>query len=214
MPNFSDRLKALRIEKGLTQKELANLLHVSQNAIHNWETGKREPKIETIERIAAALKVDYSQLIGMEEIPITKDLITKRPDIREALTQGMLEVFGTSADERLIELIKNDNSDKVINVFNSLIKRVSINEKYHQLQINLVDVDIDNINKECLLKNFDKLNSIGKDEAIKRVAELTEIPRYIEKETSLPPVNAAHAITESSEEDKQHDEDIMNDENF
>jgi len=40
----------------------------------------------------------------------------------------------------------------------------------------------------------------------------TQVPRYVKKDTYY--VNAAHPIEGASEEDKQHDEDIMNDENF
>ena len=41
MADFANRLKQLRLSKGLTQKELGNLLNVSQNAIFNWENNKR-----------------------------------------------------------------------------------------------------------------------------------------------------------------------------
>lgn len=208
-----ENIKRVRIEKGLTQKQLGDLCHMADSAIRRYELGKANPKIETIKRIASALGVDYNQLIDMNKISITKDLITKRPDIREALTQGMLEVLGASADKRLIELIKNDNSDKFINIFNSIIERVDINEKYRQLQITLVDID-----KKHLLESFNKLNSIGRDEAIKRVEELTEIPRYTQEEIDKPfnMVNAAHADDYSNAPDKlkQQEEDIMNDDNF
>ena len=57
---------------------------------------------------------------------------------------------------------------------------------------------------------YESLNNSGKQEATKRVKELTYIPQYTTKEF----LNAAHAIDGASDEDKQHDEDIMNDENF
>ena len=40
---FSDRLKQLRREKGLTQIQLATELNVASGTIAMWETGKREP---------------------------------------------------------------------------------------------------------------------------------------------------------------------------
>lgn len=43
--------------------------------------------------------------------------------------------------------------------------------------------DNDDITDEILLRNFNKLNNSGKKEAYKRVGELTEIPRYTQKET-------------------------------
>lgn len=59
---------------------------------------------------------------------------------------------------------------------------------------------------KSLCKNYLKLNSRGRIEAEKRVYELTQIPLY----SSEPLVNAAHEIPGSSEEDKAHDEEIMN----
>lgn len=53
MADFANRLKQLRLSKGLTQKELGNLLNVSQNAIFNWENNKREPSIDIIEMLRA-----------------------------------------------------------------------------------------------------------------------------------------------------------------
>lgn len=43
MPDFANRLKKIRIDRKVTQRELADYLNVSQNAIFNWENGKREP---------------------------------------------------------------------------------------------------------------------------------------------------------------------------
>ena len=41
MSNLSDKIKTIRISKGMTQKQLADILNVSQNAIYNWENGGR-----------------------------------------------------------------------------------------------------------------------------------------------------------------------------
>lgn len=43
---FSSKIKKLRTAKGLTQKQIADYLNVSQNAIYNWENGKREPNMD------------------------------------------------------------------------------------------------------------------------------------------------------------------------
>lgn len=64
-----------------------------------------------------------------------------------------------------------------------------------------------------ILQYYNQLNDIGKHKATERVKELTEVPRYIQSDTSHY-VNAAHPLDGASEEDKQFDEDIMNDENF
>lgn len=63
-----------------------------------------------------------------------------------------------------------------------------------------------------ILQYYEMLNVIGKHEATKRVAELTEVPRYVKEDTNY--VNAAHPIKNAKDEEKQHDEDIMDDEIF
>lgn len=66
MPYFSNNLKKIRIERGITQKKLADALHVSQNAVFNWENGKREPALEMIKKIADALEVDPFTLYSFD----------------------------------------------------------------------------------------------------------------------------------------------------
>ena len=43
MKAFGERLKELRQAKGLTQRQLADVLSVSSNAVHCWESDKQEP---------------------------------------------------------------------------------------------------------------------------------------------------------------------------
>lgn len=64
-----------------------------------------------------------------------------------------------------------------------------------------------------IIDYYNQLNDFGKREATKRVEELTNLPQYINKDNTLM-VNAAHSISGASEEDRQFDENIMDDENF
>ena len=65
--SFSEKLKDLRIEHGDTQSGLATKLNVSQNAVYNWENGKREPNLETILRIADIYCVSTDYLMGLSD---------------------------------------------------------------------------------------------------------------------------------------------------
>ncbi len=73
---FGNRLKQIRKEKGLTQKELAQLLGVSSGAIGLYEQNRRTPDIETIKRIAKILGVGPSYFL--EETPEKKFTGDKR----------------------------------------------------------------------------------------------------------------------------------------
>lgn len=59
--NIGERIKAARKNAGLTQKELGDILGVSFQAIAQWETGKRNPKMTTLWRLSEALHIpaDY-----------------------------------------------------------------------------------------------------------------------------------------------------------
>ena len=59
-------VKALREGKGLTQKELANELGVSDKAISKWETGKGLPDITLLEPLSAVLGVSVTELLAGE----------------------------------------------------------------------------------------------------------------------------------------------------
>lgn len=58
-------ISKLRMEKGLNQRELASLLGVSNGAIGMWETGKRQPDLENIKKIATFFKVPADYLLGV-----------------------------------------------------------------------------------------------------------------------------------------------------
>ncbi|MGO5486586.1 helix-turn-helix domain-containing protein [Selenomonas montiformis] len=62
--SFSETLKRLRLEKGLTQGDLAKYSGLKQSSIAMYETGKRNPKIDVLERLADFFNVDIDYLIG------------------------------------------------------------------------------------------------------------------------------------------------------
>lgn len=59
----SSPIAAARIAAGLTQVQLASAIGCTQSMIAQWETGARLPKMQTLVRIAAALHVEWKDLI-------------------------------------------------------------------------------------------------------------------------------------------------------
>ncbi len=59
----------LRKEKNLTQKQLADMLNVSDKAVSRWETGRGFPDINSLEDIAAALDISTAEILKGERIP-------------------------------------------------------------------------------------------------------------------------------------------------
>ncbi len=66
MTIFTERLKELRLKKGLTQTELGEKVGVKQNTFTNWENGKREPNFENLIKLADLLEVSLDWLFGRE----------------------------------------------------------------------------------------------------------------------------------------------------
>ncbi|WP_455259012.1 helix-turn-helix domain-containing protein [Ruminococcus sp.] len=60
---FPEKLKALRLENGLTQDELCEKLYLSRTSISNYETGKNEPNIETIIAISDLFNITTDELL-------------------------------------------------------------------------------------------------------------------------------------------------------
>ncbi len=60
---FGAFVAQLRKEKGLTQKELADLLNITDKAVSKWETGKGFPDVKLLEPLAQALGVSLVELM-------------------------------------------------------------------------------------------------------------------------------------------------------
>ena len=63
LDTFGKKLRYLRIERNLNQREFAKLLNHSFTSIYNWAQGNRIPKTKTIKEIAEILNVDYTYFI-------------------------------------------------------------------------------------------------------------------------------------------------------
>ena len=66
MKGLGETIKSLRLEKGLTQPQLAKLVGVSNGMISVWENNINEPKASYLKALATALDVSVSFLLGEE----------------------------------------------------------------------------------------------------------------------------------------------------
>lgn len=91
------KLKELRLAKGLSQAEFANVLNISQKTCSNYENETTQPDLDTLIKIAEYFNVSVDYLLGRE---LTNDI-------------GYL----SDQDMELIKIVKPLNSvskDKVI----------------------------------------------------------------------------------------------------
>ena len=59
-----NNIKILRVEKNLSQEELAKLVHVTQTAVSQWEKGKTNPDMGTADKLALFFDVTVDFLLG------------------------------------------------------------------------------------------------------------------------------------------------------
>ena len=69
MSIFAVRLKECRKNMGKTQREMAADLGISENGYQCYEISKREPKIETLSKLADYFDVSVDYLIGRDDVP-------------------------------------------------------------------------------------------------------------------------------------------------
>ncbi len=65
--NINERLKELRIERGLSQKEVSDSIGLTLGAYAHYEQGVREPSIAIIKRLCAFFEVTSDYLIGLSD---------------------------------------------------------------------------------------------------------------------------------------------------
>ena len=67
MEKFSDRLKELRLDKGLTQFQLAEKIGVNRVAVTRWELGDRTPDLDMLILLAKFFNCSLGYLAGIEQ---------------------------------------------------------------------------------------------------------------------------------------------------
>ena len=65
----------LRNQKGITQKELADYLHISKSSVGMWEHGQRDPDTAMLLKIADFYEVTVDYLLGRESTTSTQQAL-------------------------------------------------------------------------------------------------------------------------------------------
>ena len=100
----ADRIRELRIKNGLTQLQLAKMLHITRSSVNAWEMGISVPSTALIIELAKNLKTNTDYLLGVdldptisvkglsgEEIAILVLLANKFRSYRERLPEDELD---------------------------------------------------------------------------------------------------------------------------
>ena len=112
--DFKTKLRNLRIQRGLTQTELAEHLKTSQSSITSWENGRREPDFRTIQRLA-----DYFN------VPITA-LLPSDDTVDKSFADSLAESLHANPKLRMLfdktRYLSNEDIDVILGVANAISK--------------------------------------------------------------------------------------------
>ena len=143
------RIKLYRMKNGLTgltQNELASIAGISTISIRKYESGDRVPKVETLQKIASALKISVLELVGddWETINTSKRVSQLKKRMEDAYNEYIDEMKKLSkTDENYIDksnkLADNyfNKSDEYSKQINSLNPPMSTGEKIKELRKSL-----------------------------------------------------------------------------
>ena len=70
--SMGEIISTLRKEKGMTQKELADLLNITDKAVSKWERDIAFPDTATIPKLAEILEVSVEELMNAKAIPASE----------------------------------------------------------------------------------------------------------------------------------------------
>ncbi|MBO8170196.1 MAG: helix-turn-helix domain-containing protein [Thermoanaerobacteraceae bacterium] len=91
---FGERLRQLRKERGISAEELAKIMEVNKSTISRYETGKRDPFMPFVQKIALFFNVSIDWLVGTSEI--------RDPSVS---TNTLSKIFNSLPDPGKIELV-------------------------------------------------------------------------------------------------------------
>ena len=94
-----NRLKELRKEKKLSQKEIAKEMSISEKTLSRWENGESQIKPEKAQQLADYFGVSAGYLLGYSEYrelekALDKTIFSNYPDVETFLTQEIKELIG------------------------------------------------------------------------------------------------------------------------
>lgn len=164
---FSRRIKELRTEKGITQRQLALEIGVSYGSIVDYENGRREPNSKAMAALERYFKVSGEYLRGeveRETFLQNSAAIQGRLDDLVALFQAFKQDFDCSSQERQI---------LAVSVLSGVMQTVT-----EQLLQHDGPADLDGEQVSQVVRAAFDLNPQGRAELAKRAEELTQLAQY------------------------------------
>ena len=147
-----------RLLKQMPQAQLADAIGTTTQNISQYERGVRNPKLETLRKIALALDCNISDLDSSLSSILADAVFSpeSRAELSDAANNMMVALYGTADEWKARKA-----------VFARWVDTLSEDDKKSVFDI---------------IKYLQNLNSEGKITAAERVEELTQIPKYQDKD--------------------------------
>ena len=103
---FSERLKKLRKDTGLTQVDVASKLGISQQAYASWERGIKKPTQDNLVKIAQVLNVTVDYLVGNSDEEIMNNKLEDIEILFRKNSEGLTDAEKTIFRQELIAFME------------------------------------------------------------------------------------------------------------
>lgn len=164
IPYFANGLKELRIECGLTQKDLAKELHVKEENIYSWENGEREPYFHIVEKIADYFGTSLLYFYDGNE------------KYKKGINDNDIEAIAQEKAIKSAPRFTDYANGKETLDYPLPYKPPKFTDASIGFKEALGETEANELRR--IQTAYNQLNRKGKAKAVERVEELTEIPRY------------------------------------
>lgn len=121
---IGERIKAARNKAGLKQSDLAEKLGVAVITIGQYERDKRQPRLEQLQAIAAALDVPMPELMGLEQIDKYTWGREAEPEVYRKIAENFQRHHGAQARaNKAMERMTEDGRNKVADYAEDILPR-------------------------------------------------------------------------------------------
>lgn len=117
---IGERIKSLRKEKGLLQRELAKNLGMTQQTISLYESGHREPDWKTLNKIAEYFNVSVDFLLGNTDEPRSADKVKEALSDYPELLAFWEEQMGREEVQLFVKQLRELSPNTIINMVKAI----------------------------------------------------------------------------------------------
>ena len=177
---LGDRIKKLRIMKGLNQQELSNAVGVSKSSVAMWEISNREPSLEKITKLATFFEVPADFLLGTGVFSNWEEIENNKSFILEMIAQAFPDIDASKYQNNPIAFIRLTGLllEEVHITDDNCLEMIFSTELKQQVHTPS-KANKDDAGKHKLISNYDRMNGTGQHCLVEYSDYLTSKPENL-----------------------------------